>query len=58
VIPLGGAIILNAVGLTIMRRLAVDIEDIYNGVRAEFRRYDGNVRAVIRRPMPRMAPAW
>ena len=47
VTPLGGAIILNAVGLTIMRRLGVDIEDIYNGVNAEFRRYDGNVRARI-----------
>ena len=45
--PLGGAIILNAVGLTILRRLGVDIEDIYNGVRAEFRRYDGKVRARI-----------
>ena len=47
VTPLGGAIILNAVGLTIMRRLGVDIEDIYNGVNAEFRRYDGHVRARI-----------
>ena len=47
VTPLGGAIILNAVGLTIMRRLGVDIEDIYNGVNAEFRRYDGHVRAKI-----------
>ena len=47
VTPLGGAIILNAVGLTILRRLGVDIEDMYNGVRAEFRRYDGRVRARI-----------
>ena len=47
VIPLGGAIILNAVGLTILRRLGVDVEDIYNGVKAEFRRYDGHVRARI-----------
>lgn len=45
--PLGGAIILNAVGLTIMRRLGVDIEDIYNGSITEFRRYDGKVRATI-----------
>ena len=36
VTPLGGAIILNAVGLTIMRRLGVNIEDMYNGVRTEF----------------------
>ena len=48
VTPLGGAIILNAVGLTIMRRLGVDIEDIYNGVRVEFRRYDGKLRANVR----------
>ena len=47
VTPLGGAIILNAVGLTILRRLGIDIEDIYNGVNAEFRRYDGRVRARI-----------
>ncbi len=47
VTPLGGALILNAVGLTIMRRLGVDIEDMYNGVTAEFRRYDGKVRAHI-----------
>ncbi|WP_203290708.1 FAD-dependent oxidoreductase [Maricaulis parjimensis] len=47
VTPLGGAIILNAVGLTILRRLGVDIEDIYNGMRAEFRRWDGRVRARI-----------
>lgn len=45
--PLGGAIILNAVGLTIMRRLGVDIEDMYNGVITEFRRYDGKRRATI-----------
>ena len=47
VTPLGGAIILNAVGLTIMRRMGVDIEDMYNGVRTEFRRYDGKERAII-----------
>ncbi len=47
VTPLGGAVILNAVGLTIMRRLGVDIEDIYNGVAAQFRRYDGKLRAAI-----------
>ncbi|WP_137132711.1 NAD(P)/FAD-dependent oxidoreductase [Rhizobium sp. FY34] len=45
--PLGGALILNAVGLTILRRLGVDVEDIYNGVHAEFRRWDGKVRARI-----------
>ncbi|MEL0315815.1 MAG: NAD(P)/FAD-dependent oxidoreductase [Halieaceae bacterium] len=47
VTPLGGAIILNAVGLTIMRRLGVNIEDMYNGVRTEFLRYDGKKRAII-----------
>ena len=46
--PLGGAIILNAVGLTVLRRLGVDIEDMYNGVGTQFRRYDGKLRADIK----------
>jgi 2-polyprenyl-6-methoxyphenol hydroxylase-like FAD-dependent oxidoreductase len=45
--PLGGAIILNAVVLNVLRREGVDIEDMYNGVRAEFRRYDYKERAII-----------
>ena len=44
VTPLGGAIILNATGIVILRRLGVSVDDIFAARLPEFRRYDGKVR--------------
>ena len=44
VTPLGGAIILNATGIVLLRRLGVDVSDIFAARLPEFRRYDGKVR--------------
>lgn len=42
--PLGGAIILNATGIVILRSLGVQVDDIFAAGLPEFRRYDGRVR--------------
>jgi 2-polyprenyl-6-methoxyphenol hydroxylase-like FAD-dependent oxidoreductase len=42
--PLGGAIILNATGIVILRNLGVQVDDIFAAGLPEFRRYDGRVR--------------
>jgi 2-polyprenyl-6-methoxyphenol hydroxylase-like FAD-dependent oxidoreductase len=42
--PLGGAIILNATGIVILRGLGVQVDDIFAAGLPEFRRYDGRVR--------------
>ncbi|AYC32314.1 FAD-dependent monooxygenase [Pseudomonas cavernae] len=42
--PLGGAIILNATGIVILRSLGVQVDDIFAAGVPEFRRYDGRVR--------------
>ncbi|GLK91207.1 FAD-dependent oxidoreductase [Pseudomonas turukhanskensis] len=42
--PLGGAIILNATGIVILRSLGVQVDDIFSAGLPEFRRYDGRVR--------------
>lgn len=44
VTPLGGAIILNATVIVILRRLGVSVDDIFEARLPEFRRYDGKVR--------------
>jgi 2-polyprenyl-6-methoxyphenol hydroxylase-like FAD-dependent oxidoreductase len=44
--PLGGAILLNAIGIYILRSYGLDVSDLYtSGVSSEFRRYDGHFRA-------------
>ncbi|WP_433771580.1 FAD-dependent oxidoreductase [Pseudomonas putida] len=42
--PLGGAIILNATGIVILRGLGVQVDDIFAAGLPEFRRHDGRVR--------------
>jgi len=42
--PLGGAIILNATSIVILRRLGVKVDDIFAAGLPEFGRYDGRVR--------------
>lgn len=42
--PLGGAIILNATGIVILRSLGVQVDDIFAAGLPEFRRHDGRVR--------------
>lgn len=42
--PLGGAIILNATGIVILRTLGVQVDDLFAAGLPEFRRYDGRVR--------------
>lgn len=42
--PLGGAIILNATGIVILRSLGVQVDDIFAAGVPEFRRYDGRTR--------------
>lgn len=42
--PLGGAIILNATGIVILRNLGVRIDDVFAAGLPEFRRHDGRVR--------------
>lgn len=42
--PLGGAIILNATGIVILRSLGVRIDDVFAAGLPEFRRHDGRVR--------------
>lgn len=42
--PLGGAIILNATGIVILRGLGVAVDDIFAAGLPEFRRHDGRVR--------------
>jgi len=42
--PLGGAIILNATSIVILRRLGVKVDDIFAAGVPEFRRYDGRTR--------------
>lgn len=42
--PLGGAIILNATGIVILRSLGVRVDDIFAAGLPEFRRHDGRVR--------------
>ena len=39
--PLGGAIILNATGIVILRGLGVQVDDIFAAGLPEFRRHDG-----------------
>jgi len=47
VTPLGGAIILNATGIVILRKLGVSVDDIFSARLPEFRRYDGKVRVKV-----------
>jgi len=42
--PLGGAIILNATSIVILRKLGVKVDDIFAAGLPEFRRHDGRVR--------------
>lgn len=42
--PLGGAIILNATGIVILRKWGVDVNDIFAAREPQFRRYDGKIR--------------
>jgi 2-polyprenyl-6-methoxyphenol hydroxylase-like FAD-dependent oxidoreductase len=44
VTPLGGAIILNATGIVIMRKWGVNVDDIFAAREPQFRRYDGHIR--------------
>lgn len=44
VTPLGGAIILNATGIVILRKWGVDVNDIFAAREPQFRRYDGRIR--------------
>ncbi|OYU93744.1 MAG: 2-polyprenyl-6-methoxyphenol hydroxylase [Bacteroidetes bacterium B1(2017)] len=44
VTPLGGAIILNATGIVILRKWGVDVNDIFAAREPQFRRHDGHVR--------------
>lgn len=42
--PLGGAIILNATGIVIMRNWGINVDEIFAAREPQFRRYDGHVR--------------
>lgn len=44
VTPLGGAIILNATGIVILRKWGVNVNDIFAAREPQFRRYDGRIR--------------
>lgn len=45
VTPLGGAIIMNAIGLVILRQFGVNVEEIFAAGEPQFKRYDGKIRA-------------
>ncbi|RTR53448.1 FAD-dependent monooxygenase [Pseudomonas aeruginosa] len=55
--PLGGAIILNATGIVILRSLGVRIDDVFAAGLPEFRRFDGRVRVNFDIDMELMAKA-
>lgn len=42
--PLGGAIILNATGIVILRKWGVNVDEIFAAREPQFHRYDGHVR--------------
>jgi 2-polyprenyl-6-methoxyphenol hydroxylase-like FAD-dependent oxidoreductase len=46
---IGGAILLNAISIHVLRSYGIEMEDVYTGVsRSEFQRYDGRFRALWR----------
>ena len=45
VTPLGGAVILNATGIVILRKFGVNVDEIFAAGEPVFKRYDGHVRA-------------